>query len=257
MNDILVAPTVTPVNDATPMTPTVAEYSGLQVAYDHLNFELLGDELPNVMIVLTRRAHSYGHFAADRFAAREGDDRLHEVSLNPDAFFGRTDKEILSTELHEMIHVLQAVRGTGTKRPYHNRNFAELMKARGLYPSNTGAVGGRETGAQMSHFIIPGGAFETSYERLRAKGWKLGLQSAIVAGPRGGKQKNKTAFVCACGAAAWGKRSLFMVCGPCLVENHPELIDIAETYRMTESQASANVTEPAEPEPSDFAQAAE
>jgi hypothetical protein len=238
----------------------MAEYSGLQAAYEHFDTELFGDELPDVMIVLTRRAHSYGHFSPDRFAAREGDARHHELSLNPDAFFGRTDKEISSTLLHEMVHVLQAVRGTAPKRPYHNQDFAKLMKARGLYPSNTGAIGGRETGAQMTHFIIPNGVFEHSYERLRAKGWKLNLQSAIVAGPRGGKKKNKTTFTCSyCGVNTWGKQSLFIVCGSCLVGNHPELIDVAETYRMAESQASANAAEPAEPEHSDpdFAQAAE
>jgi hypothetical protein len=250
-----VPPTVAPVNEATAdddftTTPTVAEYLGLQQSYDHFNIELFGVELPNVMIVLTRRAHSAGHFSPDRFVAREGDDRLHEVSLNPDHFHGRTDKDILAVQVHEMVHVLQEVRGTAPKRPYHNKDFAELMKARGLYPSNTGAVGGRETGAQMDHYIIPGGRFEQSYERLHAKGWKLNLQSAMVAGPQGGKKKNKTALTCSyCGANAWGKSSLFSVCGLCLVENHPELMDVAETYRMMESRASA--IEPAEPEHSD------
>ena len=129
----------------------------------------------------------------------------------------------MSTLAHEAVHVLQEVRGTAPKRNYHNKDFAAQMKDRGLYPSNTGAPGGKETGASMSHYIIPGGAFELSYERLQAKSWKLGLQSAIVAGPRGGK-KNKTKFICSlCDAAFWGKPSGFPVCGACLVENHPDL----------------------------------
>jgi hypothetical protein len=44
----------------TDWSPTVAEYSGLQAAFEHLNKELFNGELPNVMIVETRRAHSYG-----------------------------------------------------------------------------------------------------------------------------------------------------------------------------------------------------
>jgi hypothetical protein len=158
-------------------------------------------------------------------------------------FFGHPDKEILSTLLHEAVHVLQEVRGTAPRGNYHNKDWGAQMKIRGLYPSNTGAPGGKETGAQMSHYIIPGGAFEQSYERLEAKGWKLGLQSAIVAGPRGGK-KNKTKFTCPhqCDEAVWGKPSVFQVCGACLVENHPDLADIAESYRMTPVEAS----EPAE-----------
>ena len=238
---------MTKINPKGDVNKTGTEYSGLQAAYEHFNAELFNGELPDVMIVLTQRAHSYGHFVADRFAAREGDGQRHELSLNPDMFFGRPDKEILSTLAHEAVHVLQEVHGTSPKRNYHNKDFAAQMKDRGLHPSNTGAIGGKETGASMSHYIIPGGAFELSYERLQAKGLKLGLQSAIVAGPRGGK-KNKTKFTCSlCDAAVWGKPSVFQVCGACLVENHPELADLAETYRMIQD----------EPVTSDLAQAAE
>ena len=43
------------------------------------------------------------------------------------------------------------------------------MKAVGLMPSNTGAVGGRETGQQMLDYILPGGPFELSFHRLEAQ----------------------------------------------------------------------------------------
>ena len=33
------------------------------------------------------------------------------------------------------------------------------MKAVGLIPSDTGALGGKETGQQMTHYIEPGGRF--------------------------------------------------------------------------------------------------
>jgi hypothetical protein len=214
-------------------SPTIAEYSGLQAAFEHLNKDLFGGGLPNVMIVEARRAHSAGHFSANRFATREGDVRFHELSLNPDMFFGRPDKEVLSTLLHEMVHVLQETCGTAPKRPYHNQDFAKQMKLRGLYPSHTGAPGGRETGPKMSDYIIPGGTFEQSYERLQAKGWKLGLQSAIVAGPPERKKKNKTKFTCShCDDNAWGKDSLGVACIACLIENHPDLAEIVEVYRL-------------------------
>jgi hypothetical protein len=32
------------------------------------------------------------------------------------------------------------------------------MKTVGLYPSNSGMIGGKETGQQMQHYIIPDGA---------------------------------------------------------------------------------------------------
>ena len=71
-----------PTKTDTALPLAVAEYSGLQAAYDHFNAELFDNELPNVMLVETRRAHSYGHFSENRFATREGDARHHELSLN-------------------------------------------------------------------------------------------------------------------------------------------------------------------------------
>ena len=89
------------------------------------------------------------------------------------------------------------------------------MKMVGLQPSNTGAVGGRETGSQMSHYILAGGAFAKAFAKLAATGWKLNLQSA----PQQGKQKgpnSKTKFTCpSCGCNAWGKPDLVIACIPC------------------------------------------
>jgi hypothetical protein len=86
--------------------------------------------------------------------------------LNPDSFIGRTDEQIVSTLAHEMKHLEQHRFGTPSKRGYHNKEWAASMKAIGLMPSNTGAVGGKETGQQMDHYIIPGGAFACAFAEL-------------------------------------------------------------------------------------------
>ena len=89
------------------------------------------------------------------------------------------------------------------------------MKAIGLQPSNTGMVGGKETGQQMSHYIIPGGPFAKAFAKLAATGWKLNLQSAHRPGAKGGTN-SKTKFTCpACGQNAWGKPDLAIICKPC------------------------------------------
>jgi hypothetical protein len=59
------------------------------------------------------------------------------------------------------------------------------MKAIGLYPSNTGAPGGRETGHQMQHYIVSGGRFAEVFAALAATGWRLDLESAERPGKRG------------------------------------------------------------------------
>jgi predicted SprT family Zn-dependent metalloprotease len=196
---------------------TPVEYGGLQAAYDHFNAALFQGALPDVFITYQRRAHSSGYFAPDRFSSRIGDNDRHELALNPDGFIGRTNEDILSVLVHEQCHVWQhAIAGRPAKRGYHDKEWAAQMKVIGLYPSNSGMVGGRETGQQMSHYVIPDGAFQQSYKELIAAGWQLNLQSAMR-GNATKAPKNKTKFTCTtCGQNAWGKPDLNVMCGACV-----------------------------------------
>ena len=91
------------------------------------------------------------------------------------------------------------------------------MKAVGLQPSSTGAVGGKETGQHMTHYVIPDGPFACAYAKLAATGWKLNLQSAQQPGRQNGTS-SKTKFTCLnCGQNAWGKPDLAIDCEPCKV----------------------------------------
>jgi hypothetical protein len=94
--------------------------------------------------------------------------------------------------------------------------FAAKMKSIGLQPSSTGDVGGKETGQRVSHYIIPGGAFEKTFTKLAVTGWKLNLQSAARAGAKGGLNNSKTTFRCSCGQNAFGKPGLDVLCHPCV-----------------------------------------
>jgi hypothetical protein len=196
---------------------TPIEYFGLQAAYNHFNTALFDGKLGDVFITYQRHAHSRGHFAPDRFAARTLVGGRHELALNPDHFVGRTDEEITSTLVHEMVHVWQQQHGKPAARGYHNKEWAARMKAIGLQPSNSGGVGGKETGQQMSHYVIDNGAFACGFAKLAATGWKLNLESAHRAGPQGGRN-SKTKFTCSeCGQNAWGKPDLAVTCTPCRV----------------------------------------
>jgi len=84
----------------------------------------------------------------------------------------------------------------------------------------------------MSHYVIPGGPFEVEFEHLRATGWKLNLESAMVAGPRGGR-KPPVKFVCQhCCAVAKGKPDLNVVCGRCLLAARPDMLEAVADYGM-------------------------
>jgi predicted SprT family Zn-dependent metalloprotease len=197
-----------------PWAITPIEYSGLQEAYDHFNTALFEGSLTEVFMTYQRRAHSAGYFAADRFAGRDAEFGRHELALNPDAFIGRSDEWITSVLVHEMTHVWQQQHGKPS-RGYHNKQWAAKMKAIGLQPSNTGAVGGKETGKHMQHYVIPGGRFADTYAALAATGWKLNLESAHRPGEQKGPS-SKTKFTCSsCGQNVWGKPDTAVICEPC------------------------------------------
>ena len=199
-----------------PVAITMLEYGGLQAAYDHLNRVLFGNRLPDAMFNYTRKPHMFGHFAEDRYSGRVAQFKKPEIALNPDSFVGRTDEQIVSTLAHEMKHLEQYRFGKPSARGYHNREWAASMKAIGLMPSNTGAVGGKETGQQMDHYIISGGAFSRAFADLAATGWKLNLQSTIYAGGSK-KKKDKTKYTCpSCGLNMWANiPDADISCNPC------------------------------------------
>jgi hypothetical protein len=66
--------------DEAPPAITSATAEILQSAYDHSNRELFDGSLPDVVIVLHRKSHQYGYFAADRFSERSGQLRHHELA---------------------------------------------------------------------------------------------------------------------------------------------------------------------------------
>jgi predicted SprT family Zn-dependent metalloprotease len=194
---------------------TPIEYGGLQDAYDYFNAALFERSLPDVFITYQRRANSRGYFSADRFSGRASKLDRHELALNPDAFVDRSDELVLSTLVHEMAHVWQQAHGTPPSRGYHNKQWAAKMKSVGLQPTSTGAVGGRETGQHMTHYVIANAPFQVAFKKLAKMGWKLRLQSAHVSGANGGRN-SKTKFTCkSCGQNAWGKPDLGICCEYC------------------------------------------
>ena len=79
----------------------------------------------------------------------------------------------LSTLVHEMTHLWQHHCGKPGRGRYHNRQWAERMKAIGLHPSRTGKAGGEETGDCMNHYIVPGGPFEVAANELLMAGFAI------------------------------------------------------------------------------------
>jgi predicted SprT family Zn-dependent metalloprotease len=198
------------------------EYVTLSAAFDFFNRALFGGGLLPCLITMQRSKVCYGvrhgYYSPKRFEGREDTGReTDEIALNPGTFKGRSDKEILSTLVHEMVHHWQSHFGKPGRGRYHNREWAARMEELGLMPSNTGAPGGRKTGQRMTHYVIAGGPFESSCQGLLAGGMRLEWQSREN-DPKGREKKNqsKTKYSCPrCGLNAWAKPEANLVCGDC------------------------------------------
>jgi predicted SprT family Zn-dependent metalloprotease len=59
---------------------------------------------------------------------------MDEIALNPAYFAERTTKEILSTLVHEMVHVWQQHQGAPSRTGYHNAEWPRRWKNSGSSP---------------------------------------------------------------------------------------------------------------------------
>lgn len=198
---------------------TLRTYDELNLAYAHFNRELFGGDLPDCLITMQRKSKAYGYFAGGRFGTRDGDEVTDEIALNPTHFRNRTIEQSLSTLVHEMTHLQQHHQGKPSRTGYHNKEWAGLMLAVGLIPSDTGELGGKMVGQNMTHCIEIGGPFEQSCARLIAAGFTLPiieLWSEQDSAAKKKKAASKTKYTCmSCAANAWAKPGMNLVCGDC------------------------------------------
>lgn len=141
-----------------------------------------------------------------------------EIALNPEHFGTRSIEDVLSTLVHEMVHLWQHHFGKPGRRRYHNKQWAEKMEAVGLGPSDTGKPGGNRTGESMTHFIIKDGAYAQVAAKLLTGGFEFSwVDRAGGTGRRKTKKKVfRVKYSCPkCGVNAWAKPEVKLVCGVC------------------------------------------
>lgn len=189
------------------------QYQALQEAYDHFNAALFNNELPQCMIVLHRKKGAAGYFWSDMWSGIADKRALDEISLTPETL-DRSDEVVLSTLVHEMVHLWQAHYGKPSRSGYHNKEWAQRMFMVGLQPSTDGTINGKPTGQRCTHLIQPGGAFQVAAQAF------LKDRSVISwYGKRAGRfssaKKNKIVYECSCGNKLWGKPGLAFSCDDC------------------------------------------
>lgn len=220
---------------------TTNQFRTLEDLFGIYNLRLFEGALPECILNMSRKANTYGFFAADRWADSDSPDvKVHEISLNPD-FLQRPFIEWHSTFVHEMCHLWQQEFGKPSRAAYHNKEWAQKMVDVGLMPSDTGMPGGKKTGQKVSHYVVSGGRFEGVFngldeydlERFRLRylpSFSLGYVSGrdgeeedpggdgegsegdTGSGSRSGQRKK---YSCSCGNNVWGRGGLCILCEDC------------------------------------------
>lgn len=202
------------VNFASYDTPSQQTYQGLDRAFAHFNRILFENRLPDVHMVVHRKRNARGYFHQEQFKHRESGERIDAIALNPDSM-GRTLPEVLSTLVHEMVHLWQQHEGKPGKGG-HNKEWAAKMDSIGLTPTSTGAPGGKRTGRNMTHMIDAGGPFDVACSELLVAGFDLPWFTEAPPPKPKKKDLSKVKHTCPdCDANAWGKIGINLVCGSC------------------------------------------
>jgi len=206
----------------TSTTPTEEAYSELQRAYDFFNAALFHTTLPPCLITMQRKNRTYGYFCGDRWANHAGTVR-DEIAMNPVHFVSRSVEEVLSTLVHEMVHLWQHHGGTPSRSGYHNGEWADKMEAVGLVPTDTGKPGGKRTGQRVTHSIQEGGPFAKASQQLLTEGFMVSWHDRAAEDAEGRARAKKKAntrmkYTCPdCGVNAWAKPGIVLICGDCQV----------------------------------------
>jgi SprT-like family len=188
-------------------TPTEEAYPELQAAYDWFNHKLFENRLPPWLITLAIKGRSLGYFWPNRFVNTDGVITA-ELALNPERMKLRSDRDTLSTLVHEQAHGGQHTYGKPSRNGYHNKEWASMMESIGLMPSHTGQPGGKRTGQSMSHYIIDGGPFDRACAELLKPG-----SSSVGSRRRPPRKKSSVRSMCA--------RAVASNCGARLVVTLP------------------------------------
>ena len=221
-----------PVENPRIPNPSTDAYGALIYAFDYFNQRLFNGTLPPCIITMPWGRKRYrGFFCGKNWIKTNQSETCDEIAMNPLYFLGSTTEEVLSTLVHEMVHLQQHHFGKPGKGAYHNKEWGRMMRQIGLNPSSSGKPGGAEIGRAVSHFIEEGGPFQLVCKELLDSGFFIPWQMTTPSGADDAdgsngddnditkkKRASKTKYSCPnpkCDLNAWAKPDAPLVCGNC------------------------------------------
>lgn len=195
---------------------TETQYGLFQQAFDHFNDSLFSGKLPNVLITVVRKKNCKGYYSPNGLKKFGTDEFVGEIALNPDFINPKNVKDVLSTLVHEMVHLWQEHNGKPPRKCYHNKEWGDKMESVGLMPSDTGKPGGKRTGQNMTHYIIEGGAFDVYCNAFIQKTNPFIIEGVINGIVKRPTKITKSTYICPiCGNKAWARPQALLKCGEC------------------------------------------
>jgi len=127
-----------------PATRSLELTQELYRAFDFFNKYFTDNELPKVVITIQEsgRRNAYGWFGNGFWSDTTTAESVPEINLSAE-YLSRSPDGILETVLHEMAHLLNAVRGIRdcSSGQYHNKHFKAAAEEFGLKVERTGNKG--------------------------------------------------------------------------------------------------------------------
>ena len=235
-------------SDTPKPSPKLAEE--FQLAYDYFNEVLFRKELPECILVLCNsNKRTLGYYHPEQYVDTERAEKIDKIALNPQWFAERGMENTLSTLVHEMCHLYcNRCLESPPRRGYHCKRWGAKMKEVGLHPSNTGEPGGKETGQQMTHYIVDDGPFKSACRKFLSEHPGITYMHSIQFNPldkpasvlepiqknpeleavvtllssmedtKKTDSSNRVKYTCPkCETNVWGKPDLRLVCADCEV----------------------------------------
>jgi hypothetical protein len=140
--------------------PSIEQDEAFVGAFEYLNEELFGNELPVPMLVLTRNPKiRAGHFAPDSWTLDDGSTE-HEIALNANVYANGDWKYAMTVLIHEMLHLEQWVNKDHGRPGYHNKKFCKRLKLLGIQPVDPQTGEPITCGDKVADRLIEGGMAE-------------------------------------------------------------------------------------------------
>jgi hypothetical protein len=182
----------------------------LERIYLHLNHYYFKNELPDVQITVqsSGKRPALGWCTRDKRWRGNGKQECREINISAE-YLDRKDKAIVTTLLHEMVHLYCAENGikdTSRSGTYHNEKYKTAAEAHGLNITKNEKYGWHD-----STLADPG-----IMDKLKVNRQAFTVARQAAQPKSGGTKSSSRKYVCpACATTVRATKEVSIICGDC------------------------------------------